>query len=161
MRDQLAHKARRWQWRWSWFRLHDITQPMNNITYDRSRWVQDDINYFEWLQSTTGHRRCRDCHPKCANSQWKPSELRDQMADKAHCQHWRQWSRVLDHTNKSIERDHQPKHLRLTEWPYPCMWQYHELKAKSEMFYGQHSYDYNPYIWAKCTYPSLRVHLQL
>jgi len=41
---------------------------MTKITYNRSRWVQDDINYFQWLQSTTGHRRICDSTPERVNS---------------------------------------------------------------------------------------------
>ena len=75
IRDQLAHKARHRQW-WRWLSpVQDTTQPMTNIAYDRSRWVQDDINYFQWLQSTTGHRRSRDCTPERVNSRRKPREL--------------------------------------------------------------------------------------
>ena len=34
-------------------------------------------------------------------------------------------------------------------------------RQSQRCFMSQHSYDYNPSISAKCTYPSLRVHLQL
>jgi len=83
LRDQLAHKAhlRQWTRQLSW--VQDTTEPMTKIAYDRSRWVQDDINYFQWLQSTTGHRRTLDCTPEHINSRRKAIELRDQMAHKA------------------------------------------------------------------------------
>jgi len=50
--NQLVHKARHRHWRRLFSQVQDTTQPMTKITYDRSRWVQDDINYFQWLQST-------------------------------------------------------------------------------------------------------------
>jgi len=51
--DQLAHRASHRHWRRLLSRVQDTTQPMTKIPYDWSRWVQDDINYFEWLQWTT------------------------------------------------------------------------------------------------------------
>jgi len=50
---------------------------------------------------------------------------------------WRRW-RVTDiedddheYRTWSIERDHQPKHIQWTEWPYPWMPQYWKPKAES------------------------------
>ena len=72
---------------------------MTKIAYDRSRWLEDNINYFQWLQLTTGHRRSRNCTPERVNSRRKPRELRDQLAQKARRRHRRWWSWVRDKIN--------------------------------------------------------------
>ena len=98
IREQWAHMARQRQWRQLLPQLQDSTQPMTYIAYDRSRWVQDNINHQQLLQSTTGHRRSRDCTSEHINSHRKLRELRGQMAHKAHRRHWRQWSPVKHHS---------------------------------------------------------------
>jgi len=105
----------------------------------------------------------------------------DQLVHKAGHRRWRRQSREQDktlrpcqlvkmntttliefklHSYKSIERDHQPKHLQWTEWSYPRM-PHIENQGEVRRFPSQHSYDYISPNWAKCTYLSLRVHLQL
>jgi hypothetical protein len=99
-------------------RPDNLTEATTNISYNQSRLVQVDIDYFQWLQAISGHWRSHGSTPEHVNSRRKHSELRDQMANIARSQHCRRWSWVHDHSYKSIARNHQLKHLQWKEWSY-------------------------------------------
>jgi len=146
------------QWRQLLSQVQDTTQPMTKISYDQSRWVQNDSNDSQRLQSTTGHHRCCDCTLKVS--------IHDGNLDNSET-NWHT-TRVTvieeddhEYRTRSIEYNRQPKHLEGTEWSYPWMAPYREPRWSQRRFPRQHGYNYNPSISAKCTYFSLRVHLRL
>jgi len=103
--DQLAYKAHHQQWRQLVSKL-ETTKPMTKTSYDQSRSVQHDINHFQCLQSTTWHRRTRNCTIDRINSLPKSIKLRDQVVYNPCRQHWRRWLWVHDPFYMTIECDH-------------------------------------------------------
>jgi len=92
--EQLAPTAHYQQWRQLVSQPQDTVQSTTKIAYNRSRRVQHDINYFQWLQATTGHLRSHNYIPERAHSRRKLRELRDKLAHKARHRHRRWWSQV-------------------------------------------------------------------
>jgi len=134
---------------------------MTEIAYDLSRPVQDDTNYFQWQQSTTGHWRTCDYTPECVNARWKPRDLRDQMVHKGHHRHWRWLSRVQVFLQVNWARS--PSQAPILDGvTLPVNAAISKTKGEVERrFTSQYSYDFISSNWVKCTYLSLRVHTWL
>jgi len=114
--------------------------PANdNIGYDQSRWVQDDINYFQWLRLTAGHQRSCDCTPEPVNSQWKPIELRDELALKA-----------------SVSNGSRPAlqvRVRVGTEPFPTWWTGSSIHPNRQFVYGL--MDISQPVWVGCVVSGL------
>jgi len=127
--DQLAHKARHRQWRRLLSYRSPPSQWQKSYTIDQDEFKTTSI-------TSSGCNRPPDTgevataplnasihggNLESSEAKWRTRRVAD-IEDDDH---------GYKHSYKSIERDHQPKHLQWTQWPYPWRRPYRNPKAKS------------------------------
>jgi hypothetical protein len=131
--DQLVHKARHRQWR-RWL------SPVQDHTIGPRQWQQPHIIDPDEFKTTTITSIGCNWPPdtwEVATTPLNASIHRRNLESSESNWHTRRVTDIEDddheykHSYKSIDCDHQPKHLQWTEWPYTWRRRYGNPKAKS------------------------------